>query len=78
VTYGFAGVALAPVSMIGAVESGALAWEGASVGYANYGRGMKWQVRLFRDVIKVRRDINKPINHYNIEIGSWNIHIPPW
>jgi RHS repeat-associated protein len=78
VTYGFAGVALAPVSMIGAVESGALAWEGASVGYAMYGRGMIWQVRLFRDVIKVRRDINKPINHYNIEIGSWNIHIPPW
>jgi hypothetical protein len=60
------------------VETGAIAIEGESVGFANYGRGTKWQVRFFRDLAKVRYDVRKPITHLNLEVGPFNFHIPPW
>jgi RHS repeat-associated protein len=75
-------ITVAPAALIGAVEAGgAIATVDtvpASVGYLKYGRGTKWQVRLFRNFLKIRYDVRRPITHLNIEIGSHVIHIPPW
>ena len=80
VDYGFLGLATAPVALIGGVEVGStfVTVDSASAGYANFGNGMKWQVRFFEKAAKVRYDVNKPVCHVNIEVGPFNFHISPW
>jgi RHS repeat-associated protein len=76
--YAFSAIALAPAAVVVGFEGGLIATESESVGFANYGKGMKWQIRLFKNAIKIRRDVNKPNDHLNVEIGSFNWHIPTW
>jgi hypothetical protein len=58
----------------------AVAIEGASAGYARYGRGRAAQIRIMENKLTFRVDVKKPITHLNIEgrlFGyEFNFHFP--